>query len=72
VFAGARVVLAPGGPDIASGLLVGTLAAGPALVGLLCGEILTPFGFGRRAGAIGAFTAALGSGAVIAAIALAG
>jgi hypothetical protein len=71
VFAGGRVVLAPGGVELASGLLVGMLAVGPALIGLLCGELLTPFGFGRRAGAIAAFTGALGAGAVIAAIGLA-
>jgi hypothetical protein len=71
VVAGGRVVVGPGGLEIASGLLVAALAAGPALIGLLCGELLTPFGFGRRAGAIAAFTAALGAGAVIAAIGLA-
>jgi len=71
VFAGGRVVLATGGVELASGLLVGTLAAGPALIGMICGELLTPFGFGRRAGAIVAFTAALGAAAVLAAMALA-
>lgn len=72
VFAGARVVMAPGGVELASGLLAGTLAVGPALIGLLCGEFLTPFGFGRRAGAIVALTAAVAAAAVLAAIAFAG
>jgi hypothetical protein len=72
VFAGAHVLLAPGGAELASGLLVGTLAAGPSLIGLLCGELLTPFGFGRRAGAIVAITAAVAAGAVLVAIGLAG
>jgi hypothetical protein len=72
VLAGGRVVLAPGGVELASGLLVGTLAAGPAIIGLLVGEMLTPFGFGRRAGAIVAVTAAVAATAVLAAIALAG
>jgi len=72
VFAGGRVVLAPGGVELASGLLVGTLAVGPALIGLLCGELLTPFGFGRRAGAIVALTAAVAAAAVLGAIGFAG
>jgi hypothetical protein len=72
VFAGGRVVMAPGGVELASGLLVGTLAVGPALIGLLCGELLTPFGFGRRAGAIAALTAAVAAAAVLAAIGFAG
>ncbi|MEX2011201.1 MAG: hypothetical protein WEF51_03070 [Chloroflexota bacterium] len=72
VFAGGRVALSRGGVELASGLLVGSLAAGPALIGLLCGELLTPFGFGRRAGAIVALTAAVAAGAVLAAIGVAG
>lgn len=71
VFAGGRVVLTPGSPELASGLLVATLAAGPAIVGLLSGQLLAPFGFGRRAGAIAAGVAALGAVAILTALALA-
>lgn len=71
VFAGGRVVLTPGGPELASGLLVAMLAAGPAIVGLLSGQVLTALGFGRRAGAIAAVVAALGAVAVLTAIGLA-
>lgn len=70
VLAGGRLVMGSG-LEIGSGLLVATLAVGPAVIGLLCGELLTPFGFGRRAGAIVAVTAALGAIAVLTAIALA-
>ncbi len=71
VLAGGRLVMGRGGLDIGSGLLVATLAVGPAVIGLLCGQLLTPFGFGRRAGAIVAVTAALGTVAILTAIALA-
>ncbi|MDQ2965880.1 MAG: hypothetical protein M3R57_08540, partial [Chloroflexota bacterium] len=72
VLVGGHVVLVPGGVELASGLLVGTLAAGPAIIGLIVGELLTPFGFGRRAGAIVAITAAVAAAAVLAAIAFSG
>ncbi|HEV8488394.1 MAG TPA: hypothetical protein VGQ58_01260 [Candidatus Limnocylindrales bacterium] len=72
VVAGGRVIMGPGGLELGSGLLVATLAAGPAIVGLLCGELLTPLGFGRRAGAIAAVTGALGAAAVLAALVMAG
>jgi hypothetical protein len=71
VFAGGRVGLSAGGPELASGLLVAILAAGPGIVGLLSGQLLTSLGFGRSAGAIAAVVAALGSGAVLTAIGLA-
>jgi hypothetical protein len=72
VIAGGRVVLTPGGVELGSGLLIGTLAAGPGIVGLLSGELLTPLGFGRRAGAIAAVAAALAAVAILAAIGFAG
>ena len=72
VVAGGRVIMGPGGLELGSGLLVATLAAGPAIIGLLCGELLTPLGFGRRAGAIAAVIGAIGAAAVLGAVALAG
>jgi hypothetical protein len=72
VVAGGRVIMGPGGLELGSGLLVGTLAAGPAIIGLLCGELLTPLGFGRRAGAIAAVAGAIGAVAVLGALGLAG
>lgn len=71
VFAGGRVAFTSGGPELASGLLVSTLAVGPAILGLISGQVLTPFGFGRRAGAIVAVVAALGGVGVLTALALA-
>ena len=38
--------------EMAVGVVAGVLALGPAVVGLLAGQLLTPLGFGRRAGAI--------------------
>jgi hypothetical protein len=49
--------------EMALGVVVGVLALGPALVGLLAGQILTPLGFGRRAGAVS--TLASGALAVV-------
>ena len=71
VFAGGRVALTAGGPELGSGLLVSMLAVGPAIVGLLSAQVFTPLGFGRRAGAIVAVVAAILAVVVLAAIALA-
>ena len=49
--------------EMALGVVAGVLALGPALVGLLAGQLLTPLGFGRRAGA--ASTLASGALAVV-------
>lgn len=45
------------GRSMALGVLVGVLALVPALAGLGAGQLLTPLGFGRRAGAISTVTA---------------
>lgn len=53
-------VVLPHGAAMAAGSLGALLAAPPALVGLLVGQLATPLGFGRRAGA---WTAAVAAGA---------
>ncbi len=45
--------------QIRAGLFVAALAALPAMVGLIAPQVLTPLGFGRRAGAISAIAAGL-------------
>jgi hypothetical protein len=42
-----------------AGLVVGLLALGPAVAGLVASQIATPLGFGRRAGAWAAVVAAV-------------
>ena len=59
VFAGDRILLGAADEQLAGGLLVALLALGPAAMGLLGGQILTPLGFGRRAGAVAAILAAI-------------
>jgi hypothetical protein len=51
------------GRQLALGVLAGVLALGPVLVGLIAGQVTTPLGFGRRAGA--ATTVASGAFAVL-------
>ena len=58
VFAGDRVILGTAEEQLAGGLLVALLALGPAVMGLLGGQLLTPLGFGRRAGAVAAILSA--------------
>jgi hypothetical protein len=59
VFAGDRIILGAAEQQLAGGLLVALLALGPAIMGLLGGQLLTPLGFGRRAGAVAAILAAI-------------
>ncbi|HEY6056713.1 MAG TPA: hypothetical protein VIV06_01715 [Candidatus Limnocylindrales bacterium] len=59
VLAGGRLVLGAGDFEIAAGLFVAGLALGPAVIGLAAGQLLTPLGFGRRAGAWSAISAFL-------------
>jgi hypothetical protein len=52
-----KVDMASLGRSMALGALVGVLALGPMLVGLLAAQALTRLGFGRRAGAFSAVSA---------------
>ncbi len=54
ILVNTRVILAGVDPtrDIALGVLAGWLALGPVVVGLAAGQLATPLGFGRRAGAV--------------------
>ena len=54
--------------ELGAGLLVALLASVPAVVGLLAGQLATPLGFGRRAGAVGAIVAGIASVVVLLAI----
>jgi hypothetical protein len=58
VLAGDRIILGAAEEQLAGGLLIALLALGPAVMGLLGGQLLTPLGFGRRAGAIAAILSA--------------
>ena len=70
VLAGGRIVLGRSQAGLGGGLLVAALALGPALAGLALSQLATPLGFGRRAGAIGAVTAAVVASVVLVALAL--
>jgi hypothetical protein len=54
-----RVLLLAIGVTVPLGVLAGVFAAPAALGGLLAAELLTPLGFGRRAGRVAAIAAAL-------------
>jgi hypothetical protein len=71
VFAGDRILLGKADEQLAGGLLVALLALGPAAMGLLGGQILTPLGFGRRAGAVAAILAAIVAIGVLAIVVIA-
>jgi hypothetical protein len=71
VFAGDRIILGSGDEQLSGGLLVALLAFGPAVMGLLGGQLLTPLGFGRRAGAVAAILAAVVTGGVLTILAVA-
>jgi hypothetical protein len=60
------------GQQIGGGLLVALLALTPAVIGLVAGQLATPLGFGRRAGAVGAIVAAIGSVVVLTVLAMVG
>jgi hypothetical protein len=60
-----RADMAGIGRSSALGVLAGVLALGPALVGLGAGQILTPLGFGRRAGAFTTVAAGAAAAAVL-------
>jgi hypothetical protein len=71
VFAADRIILGSGDEQLSGGLLVALLAFGPAVMGLLAGQLLTPLGFGRRAGAVAAILAAVVAAGVLAILAVA-
>jgi hypothetical protein len=71
VFAGDRIILGAANEQLAGGLLVALLALGPAVMGLLGGQLLTPLGFGRRAGAVAAILSAIVAVGVLGIVALA-
>jgi hypothetical protein len=52
-----QVDMANYGRPMALGVLAGVLAVGPMLLGFAAGQVLTPLGFGRRAGAVSTATA---------------
>jgi hypothetical protein len=58
VVSGLRVVILDGS-IVAVGLLAAVLALVPALAGLLASQLLSPVGFGRRAGGWAAIAAAI-------------
>jgi hypothetical protein len=70
LLAGGRVLLPTRGIEIGGGLLAAGLALGPALLGLVAGQLATPLGFGRRAGGITAVVAAAVAVVVLAATAM--
>ena len=61
ILAGTGVRLTGVGVEWPIGLLVGAVAFLPALAGLVGGQIATPYGFGRRAGAWAAAITGIGS-----------
>jgi hypothetical protein len=71
VFASDRIILGSTEEQLAGGLLVALLALGPAAMGLLGGQLLTPLGFGRRAGAVAAILSAIVAVGVLGIVALA-
>jgi hypothetical protein len=71
VVAASPFSLERAGQQLGGGLLVALLALLPATVGLVAGQLATPLGFGRRAGAIGALVAAIASLIVLVAISMA-
>jgi hypothetical protein len=54
--------------QVGAGLLVALLALVPAVVGLVGGQLATPLGFGRRAGAAGAIVAGIASAIALLAV----
>ena len=58
------------GQQLGGGLLVALLALTPAVIGLVAGQLATPLGFGRRAGAVGALAAAIASVLVLVGVAV--
>jgi hypothetical protein len=55
--------------QLPGGALVGLLATAPAIVGIITSQLVTPLGFGRRAGAGAAIASAVVAAAVLAYVA---
>jgi hypothetical protein len=66
ILAPGRLQLGAGGPILPAGILVSLLAAGSFVIGVAGGQLATPLGFGRRAGAWSAVTAAVGALGILA------
>lgn len=72
VFGAGPLLLPDGESQVSGGAFVALLSAGPAIVGVLAGQVLTPLGFGRRAGALAATLAAVVAIGVLATVGMAG
>jgi hypothetical protein len=62
-------IILPDDSQLPSGALVGLLAIAPAIVGIIASQVVTPLGFGRRAGAGAAIASAIVAAAVLAFVA---
>ncbi|HKG56415.1 MAG TPA: hypothetical protein VKA85_04145 [Candidatus Limnocylindrales bacterium] len=62
-------IILPGGSQLPGGALVGLLATAPAIVGIIASQVVTPLGFGRRAGAGAAILASVVAALVLAFVA---
>jgi hypothetical protein len=65
VLVGQRVLLLGAGLAVQLGIVAALLAAPAALAGLLAAELLTPLGFGRRAGRYAAAASAVTTTAIL-------
>ena len=72
IFAPDRIILARTDVQVPGGLFVALLAIGPAAVGLVGGQVVTPLGIGRRAGAVAAILAAVVAAVVLGLVAIVG
>lgn len=65
LLVGQRVLLLGAGVSVPLGIVAALLAAPAALAGLLAAELLTPLGFGRRAGRYAATASAITATAIL-------
>jgi hypothetical protein len=70
IVAASPVSLERANQQLGGGLFVTLLALGPAVIGLVAGQLATSLGFGRRAGAAGAIVAGVASVIVLVAISM--
>jgi hypothetical protein len=63
-------IILPGDSQLPGGALVGLLASAPAIAGLVASQVVSPLGFGRRAGAAAAIVGAIVGAAILAFVAL--
>jgi hypothetical protein len=71
VFAPDRIIIGSADQQLAGSLFVALLALGPALIGVLGGQLLTPLGFGRRAGAVATILSAVAAVMVLGVVSVA-